>query len=110
LRRLAAARQHPVLVAATATIANPVELAGASIEITAVGTAKPASISLRPPLLGDASANEHESVFGEAAAFSLPSTAPASGILFGRARVSVERMLLDVRRLVSPQLAQRVRA
>src|SRR5205823_8608596 len=33
-----------------------------------------------------------------------------SGILFGRARVSVERMLLDVRRLVGPELAGRVSA
>jgi DEAD/DEAH box helicase domain-containing protein len=33
-----------------------------------------------------------------------------SGILFGRARVSVERMLLDVRRLVEPSLAERVSA
>ena len=53
----------------------------------------------RPPLLGDASANEHESVFAEASAvFAEALRAGYSGILFGRARVSVERMLLDVRR------------
>ena len=49
--------------------------------------------------------------FGEAAAiFAEALRAGYSGILFGRARVSVERMLLDVRRLVGPELAERVSA
>jgi DEAD/DEAH box helicase domain-containing protein len=65
----------------------------------------------RPPLRGDPEANEHESILGEAAAiFAEALGAGYSGILFGRARQSVERMLLDVRRLVGPELANRISA
>src|SRR5207249_7993337 len=55
--------------------------------------------------------NEHESVLAEAAAvFAEALRAGYAGLLFGRARVSVERMLLDVRRLVGADLAGRVSA
>ncbi|HEY0582353.1 MAG TPA: DEAD/DEAH box helicase, partial [Chloroflexota bacterium] len=119
LRRLAAAYgARPAFVAASATIANPVELAehvvGASfVEIhgDSAGAGPRRFLFWRPPLRGDASANEHESVFAESAAvFAEALAAGYTGILFGRARVSVERMLLDVRRLVGPDLAERVSA
>ncbi len=119
LRRLAGLYgAAPSFVAASATIANPVELAEHVVGVPfeevqgdSAGSGPRRFLFWRPPLLGDASANEHESVFGEAAAvFAEALRAGYSGILFGRARVSVERMLLDVRRLVGPQLAARVSA
>src|SRR5712691_1396671 len=119
LRRLAAAYgASPVFVGASATIANPVELAEHVVGLPFVevhgdtaGSGPRRFLFWRPPLLGDASANEHESVFAEASAvFAEALRAGYSGILFGRARVSVERMLLDVRRLVGPELAGRVSA
>ncbi|GAC1316904.1 MAG: hypothetical protein NVSMB2_10110 [Chloroflexota bacterium] len=119
LRRLASSYgASPVFVAASATIGNPVELAqevvGAPfVEIRgdAAGVGARRFVFWRPPLRGDEMANEHESVFGEAAAvFAESLRAGYRGILFGRARVSVERMLLDVRRLVGPALAERVSA
>ena len=117
LRRLAAAYgADPLFVAASATIANPVELAEHVVGLPFVevhgdsaGSGPRRFIFWRPPLRGDESANEHESVFLEAASiFAEALRAGYSGILFGRARVSVERMLLDVRRLVGPELAHRV--
>ncbi|HEV7664566.1 MAG TPA: DEAD/DEAH box helicase [Chloroflexota bacterium] len=119
LRRLAAAYgAQPTFVAASATIANPVELAEQVVGLPFVeirgdtaGSGPRRFLFWRPPLRGDASANEHESVFAEAAAvFAEALRAGYSGILFGRARVSVERMLLDVRRLVGPELASQVSA
>jgi DEAD/DEAH box helicase domain-containing protein len=119
LRRLAAAYgATPAFVGASATIANPVELAELVVGLPFVevhgdtaGSGPRRFLFWRPPLLGDASANEHESVFTEASAvFAEALRAGYTGILFGRARVSVERMLLDVRRLVGPQLAGRVSA
>jgi DEAD/DEAH box helicase domain-containing protein len=119
LRRLAAAYgATPVFVGASATIANPVELAEHVVGLPFIevhgdsaGSGPRRFLFWRPPLLGDASANEHESVFAEASAvFAEALRAGYSGILFGRARVSVERMLLDVRRLVGPDLADRVSA
>jgi DEAD/DEAH box helicase domain-containing protein len=119
LRRLAASYGgQPAFVAASATIANPVELAEHVVGLPfvevhgdAAGAGARRFVFWRPPLRGDESANEHESVFQEAAAiFAEALKAGYSGILFGRARVSVERMLLDVRRLVGPQLAERVSA
>ncbi len=119
LRRLAAAYgAQPAFVAASATIGNAQELAEAVVGlrfVPVVGDAAGAGprrlLLWRPPLRGDASANEHESVLGEAAAvFAEALRTGHSGILFGRARQSVERMLLDVRRLVGPALAPRVSA
>ena len=119
LRRLAAGYgARPAFVAASATIANPVELAeqvvGAPfVEVhgDTAGSGPRRFLFWRPPLRGDQSANEHESVFLEAATiFAEALRAGYSGILFGRARVSVERMLLDVQRLLGPQLAGRVSA
>ena len=119
LRRLAASYgARPVFVAASATIANPVELAEHVVGLPfrevhgdTAGSGPRRFLFWRPPLLGDESANEHESVFTESAAvFAEALRAGYSGILFGRARVSVERMLLDVQRLVGPQLASRVSA
>ena len=119
LRRLAAAYgAAPVFVGASATIANPVELAEHVVGVPfeevqgdSAGSGPRRFIFWRPPLLGDVGANEHESVFAEAAAvFAEAIAAGYSGILFGRARVSVERMLLDVRRLVGPALAGRISA
>jgi DEAD/DEAH box helicase domain-containing protein len=119
LRRLAAAYgARPAFVAASATIANPVELAEQVVGLSFVevhgdsaGAGPRRFLFWRPPLRGDASANEHESVFAESAAvFAEALAAGYTGILFGRARVSVERMLLDVRRLVGPALAERVSA
>src|SRR5262249_24981203 len=97
---------------------NPIELAEQVVGVPfehiqgdAAGSGPRRFVFWRPPLLGDISANEHQSVFGEAAAvFAEALRAGDSGILFGRARVSVERMLLDVRRLVGPELAGRVSA
>src|SRR5579859_1184066 len=119
LRRLAAGYgAHPVFVAASATIANPVELAEQVVGLPflevhgdTAGSGPRRFLFWRPPLRGDESANEHESVFAESAAvFGEALQAGYSGILFGRARVSVERMLLDVRRLVGPDLGNRVSA
>ena len=119
LRRLAAVYgSQPAFIGASATIANPVELAehvvGVEFEAIrgdAAGSGARRFVFWRPPLRGDLSANEHESVLQEAAAiFAEALRAGYSGILFGRARVSVERMLLDVRRLVGPELAARVSA
>jgi DEAD/DEAH box helicase domain-containing protein len=119
LRRLAATYgADPAFIAASATIANPVELAeqvvgSPFVEVhgDAAGAGPRRFLFWRPPLRGDESANEHESVFLEAASiFAEALRAGYSGILFGRARVSVERMLLDVRRLVGTQLASRVSA
>jgi DEAD/DEAH box helicase domain-containing protein len=119
LRRLAASYgAQPAFVGASATIANPVELAEqvvglpfVEIQGDAAGAGPRRFLFWRPPLRGDISANEHESVFAEAAAvFAESLRAGYSGILFGRARVSVERMLLDVRRLVGPDLASKVSA
>jgi DEAD/DEAH box helicase domain-containing protein len=109
---------QPAFVAASATIANPVELAEQVVGLPFVeihgdsaGAGARRFLFWRPPLRGDESANEHESVFLEAASiFAESLRAGYSGILFGRARVSVERMLLDVRRLVGPQLAAQVSA
>src|SRR5207302_3680173 len=68
-------------------------------------------LTRQPPLRAHEIANEHQSLFAESAAvFAEALRAGYSGILFGRARVSVERMLLDVRRLVGPELAGRVSA
>jgi DEAD/DEAH box helicase domain-containing protein len=108
----------PSFVAASATISNPVELAEqvvgqpfVEVQGDAAGSAPRRFLFWRPPLRGDPDANEHESILGEAAAvFAAALSAGYSGILFGRARISVERMLLDVRRLVSPALAERVSA
>src|SRR5438874_1382867 len=119
LRRLAVGYSaDPAFVAASATIANPVELAEHVVGLPFVevhgdsaGAGARRFLFWRPPLRGDESANEHQSVFFEAASvFAEALRAGYSGILFGRARVSVERMLLDVRRLVGPQLADRVSA
>ncbi len=119
LRRLAAAHgAAPLFIAASATIGNAKELAEAVVGlpfVPVVGDAAGAGprrlLLWRPPLRGHASANEHESVLGEAATvFAEALRTGHSGILFGRARQSVERMLLDVRRLVGPDLAQRVSA
>src|SRR5438309_655929 len=119
LRRLAALYgARPVFVAASATIANPVELAEEVVGLPfrevhgdTAGSGPRRFLFWRPPLRGDESANEHESLFAESAAvFAEALRAGYSGILFGRARVSVERMLLDVRRLVGPDLATRVSA
>jgi DEAD/DEAH box helicase domain-containing protein len=119
LRRLANSYgAQPAFVAASATIANPVELAEHVVGVPfvevhgdAAGAGARRFVFWRPPLRGDESANEHESVFQEAAAiFAEALNAGYSGILFGRARVTVERMLLDVRRLVGPSLAGRVSA
>ncbi|MBV9580619.1 MAG: DEAD/DEAH box helicase, partial [Chloroflexi bacterium] len=119
LRRLAAAYgAQPEFVAASATIANPVELAqevvGAPfVEVhgDSAGAGARRFVFWRPPSRGDESLNEHESVFLEAASiFAESLQAGYTGILFGRARVSVERMLLDVRRLVGPRLAGQVSA
>lgn len=119
LRRLALAHgSEPAFIGASATIANPAELAqhivGVDFEAIrgdAAGSGARRFVFWRPPLRGDISANEHESVLQEAAAiFAESLRAGYSGILFGRARVSVERMLLDVRRLVGPELAARVSA
>jgi DEAD/DEAH box helicase domain-containing protein len=109
---------QPAFVAASATIANPVELAEAVVGLPFVevhgdsaGAGARRFLFWRPPLRGDESLNEHESVFLEAASiFAESLRAGYNGILFGRARVSVERMLLDVRRLVGPELAGRVSA
>jgi DEAD/DEAH box helicase domain-containing protein len=119
LQRLAAGYgARPSFVAASATIANPVELASEVIGqpfVEVLGDAAGAGarrfLFWRPPLRGAESLNEHESVFLEAAAiFAEALRAGYNGILFGRARVSVERMLLDVRRLVGPELAGRISA
>jgi DEAD/DEAH box helicase domain-containing protein len=119
LQRLAAGYgARPCFVAASATIANPVELASEVVGqpfVEVLGDAAGAGarrfLFWRPPLRGDESLNEHQSVFLEAAAiFAEALRAGYNGILFGRARVSVERMLLDVRRLVGPELAGRVSA
>ncbi|MGI9148310.1 MAG: DEAD/DEAH box helicase [Chloroflexota bacterium] len=119
LRRLAAAYgAQPTFVGASATIANPVDLAEQVVGLPfvevrgdAAGAGPRRFLFWRPPLRGDVGANEHESVFAEAAAvFAEALRAGYSGILFGRARVSVERMLLDVRRLVGADLAGRVSA
>jgi DEAD/DEAH box helicase domain-containing protein len=119
LRRLAAGYgAQPSFVGASATIANPIELAEQvvglpfmEIQGDTAGSGPRRFVFWRPPLRGDVSANEHESVFEEAAAvFAEALRAGYSGILFGRARVSVERMLLDVRRLVGPELTGRVSA
>src|SRR5262252_642604 len=119
LRRLANGDgARPAFVAASATIANPVELAEqvvgqpfVEVHGDSAGAGARRFLFWRPPLRGDESANEHESVFLEAASiFAESLQAGYSGILFGRARVSVERMLLDVRRLVGPQLAARISA
>ena len=109
---------EPAFIAASATIANPVELAEHVVGLPfkhvqgdAAGAGARRFIFWRPPLRGDISLNEHESVLQESAAiFAEALRAGYSGILFGRARVSVERMLLDVRRLVGPGLAARVSA
>src|SRR5207237_3262873 len=98
----------PAFVAASATIANPVELAEQVIGVPFIevhgdtaGAGPRRFLFWRPPLRGDESANEHESVFLEAASiFAETLRAGYSGILFGRARVSVERMLLAVPRFV----------
>ncbi|HEY3063654.1 MAG TPA: DEAD/DEAH box helicase [Chloroflexota bacterium] len=119
LRRLC--RIHgvePAFVAASATISNPVELAEhvvgrpfVEIQGDAAGSGPRRFLFWRPPLRGDPEANEHESILGESAAiFAEALGAGYSGILFGRARQSVERMLLDVRRLVGPELANRISA
>src|SRR5438309_8409644 len=119
LRRLAAGYgARPVFVAASATIANPVELAEEVVGLPfrevhgdTAGSGPRRFLFWRPPLRGDESANEHESLFAESAAvFAEALRAGYSGILFGRARVSVERMLLDVRRLLGAELAGRVSA
>jgi len=119
LRRLAALYgAQPVFVAASATIANPVELAEQVVGLPfrevhgdTAGSGPRRFLFWRPPLRGDESANEHESLFAESAAvFAEALRAGYSGILFGRARVSVERMLLDVRRLLGPELGGRVSA
>jgi DEAD/DEAH box helicase domain-containing protein len=122
LRRVRRLASHygatPAFVAASATIANPVELAEHVVGVPfdeirgdAAGSAARRFVFWRPPLRGDASANEHESVLQEASAiFAESLRAGFRGILFGRARVSVERMLLDVRRLVGPELAPSVSA
>ncbi|MDQ6672478.1 MAG: DEAD/DEAH box helicase, partial [Chloroflexota bacterium] len=119
LRRLAGAYgAQPAFVGASATIANPVELAEQVVGLPfmevrgdAAGAGPRRFLFWRPPLRGDIGSNEHESVFAEAAAiFAEALRAGYSGILFGRARVSVERMLLDVRRLVGPDLAGHVSA
>jgi DEAD/DEAH box helicase domain-containing protein len=119
LRRLTASYgASPAFVSASATIANPVELAEAVVGVPFVevhgdtaGSGPRRFLFWRPPLRGDKSANEHESVFLEAASiFAEALRAGYSGILFGRARVSVERMLLDVQRLVGPGLAGQVSA
>jgi DEAD/DEAH box helicase domain-containing protein len=119
LRRLATGYgAQPAFVAASATIANPVELAEAVVGLPFVevhgdsaGAGARRFLFWRPPLRGDESLNEHESVFLEAASiFAETLQAGYNGILFGRARVSVERMLLDVRRLVGPRLAAQVSA
>lgn len=119
LRRLAAAYgAAPAWIAASATIGNPVELAqgvvGAPfIEVRgdAAGTGARRFLFWRPPLRGAEEANEHESVFAESTAvFAEALRAGYRGILFGRARVSVERMLLDLKRQVGPALADRVSA
>src|SRR5207237_7723247 len=101
----------PRFIAASATIANPVELAeqvvGApfvEIQGDSAGAGPRRFVFWRPPLLGDISANEHESVLTEAAAvFAEALRGGYSGILFGRARMRVHRMLLDVRRRVGPR-------
>jgi DEAD/DEAH box helicase domain-containing protein len=119
LRRMASCYgAAPAFIGASATIANPVELAEqvtgvAFHEVRGDGAGSGARRFLfwRPPLRGDISLNEHQSVLQESAAiFAEALRAGYSGILFGRARVSVERMLLDVRRLVGPELAARVSA
>ena len=119
LRRLATLYgAQPVFVAASATIANPVELAEQVVGLPfrevhgdTAGSGPRRFLFWRPPLRGDESANEHESLFAESAAvFAEALRAGYSGILFGRARVSVERMLLDVRRLLGPELGGRVSA
>ncbi|MBV9598523.1 MAG: DEAD/DEAH box helicase [Chloroflexi bacterium] len=119
LRRLAADYgARPAFVAASATIANPVELAQEVVGLPFVevlgdsaGAGARRFLFWRPPLRGDESLNEHESVFLEAASiFAESLRAGYNGILFGRARVSVERMLLDVRRLLGPRLASQVSA
>ncbi len=109
---------QPRFVAASATISNPVELAEhvvgqpfVEIHGDAAGSGPRRFLFWRPPVRGDPEANEHESILGESAAiFAEALSAGYSGILFGRARMSVERMLLDVRRLVSPELAGRISA
>src|SRR5262249_12058608 len=99
LRRLAAAYgARPSFVAASATISNPVELAElvggvpfVDVQGDAAGGGPRRFLFWRPPLRGDPSANEHESVLLEAASvFAEALRAGYSGILFGRARTSVE--------------------
>lgn len=119
LRRLAAVHgSHPTFITASATIGNAVELAEelvglpfALVDGDTSGTGQRRFLFWRPPLRGSLEANEHASVLQEAAAiFAELLQAGRRGILFGRSRQSVERMLLDVRRLVRPELAERVSA
>ncbi len=99
---------QPRFVAASATISNPVELAEhvvgqpfVEIHGDAAGSGPRRFLFWRPPLRGDPEANEHESILGESAAiFAEALSAGYSGILFGRARMSVERMRPPARRRI----------
>lgn len=119
LRRLAALYgAHPTCIAASATIANPVELAenlvGAPFSLVqgdGAGASARRFLFWRPPLRGAAELNEHRSATSEAVALFVDLLrAGRTTILFGRSRRSVERMFAEARATLGPSWGPRISA
>jgi DEAD/DEAH box helicase domain-containing protein len=117
LRRLAAGYgAAPSFIAASATIGNPAELAErlAGVPFSAVtgegaGAFARQFLFWRPPQRGDVGANEHHSALEEAVILLVELVrAGRTVLLFGRSRVMVERMLIDARARLGPELGQRL--
>lgn len=120
LRRLLrlAAREGatPTIIAASATIANPAELAGqltgrafVSISGEEAGARARRFILWRPPLRGSAEHNEHRGATTEAVGLFVELLRSGrTAILFGRSRIAVERMLAQAREALEPDLARRI--
>ncbi|MBI2939742.1 MAG: DEAD/DEAH box helicase, partial [Chloroflexi bacterium] len=117
LRRLVARDgAAPAFIAASATIANPGELAErlvglpfSPIAADGAGTSARRFLFWRPPLQGSAELNEHHSATAEAVALFVELIRKGrTVILFGRSRTGVERMLAEAREELGPDLGQKV--
>ena len=115
LRRLAERYgARPTFIAASATIANPAELAEQlvglpfkTISAAGAGTTERRFLFWRPPPIGNKELNEHRSATTEAVRLFVRMIEEGrTVILFGRSRVSVERMLSEARDCLDPSLAR----
>jgi DEAD/DEAH box helicase domain-containing protein len=119
LRRVAALYGAlPACIAASATIANPKELAEqlaglpfSQVDGNGAGAGPRRFLFWRPPLRGATSANQHQSVAKESVGLFVELLRQGrSVILFGRSRLSVERMFADALGELGPAWGERISA